>query len=1162
MANTLAHARQRFFDAQGVPLAFGKVWTYDAGTTVPRPTFADAGEVTANPNPVILDVNGEATIYWRGTYKVNLTTSADAQVPGWPEDDVTDITTLATAGDVLIAAGDGVLDDYARVQAVINANPGKRIKLAPGQFMVSAALRLTEDGTELVGSGAGTVVTATATSINVIEIEGAYSCTVSDMLLVGNGDLVNAAYLQCNGVLVRSAIRCSVLRVTTQNCAASGVILYNSDHCTVAGCRITNSPNASVPGTSANTSSDIAAVYSSRRNLIYGNHCISGGATGITVQSILDTDDCQGNIITCNVVRNPRAYGIIVYRNDSGLALGKIEHTIVSHNAVFSVLGDVFNSAAGNYSFGAGIYVQGAEYTIVSDNQIYGTHLAAVDFTNETLAPGAIGTTNCANVSIVDNVIRDAGFYGINVGNPAEKGPAEGAAVIKGNRIDGTVKSGIFLKDRSNCDVEGNWLTDIGGSGIRANRTITTGNTRINVRGNTINVSAGTASIELNYISIGEVANNTCVGSTGHGIALASCSDVQILGCSVHNHALRGIYVDSACSDIALDSIVVKGSGTSTSGIDLRVLCSVGAVDVSGCVTPFAGTVPFRDTVTILEFGATTTAASNTSALQAAINYAKLYGLTLLGANGEFTTGPLNVREATKAWKFIGPGSSQMTLRHVNGNGTLLNGGGLGSTVPYTIQGMTLDCGLDRFGYIGNHHGISIGYTSGVEIRDITVRNTMSTGIMVWDDTNSGNYTGAVIEDCKVFGDGVRCSNGILVASIPKSKIINCYAEGAVNGVNGPGHGQQIKNVGHDSEIIGGRSVNCTVGYGFGNDQALGILGPQRCRILGGQTSGCTAALEGLSFGYSTVQLAHVENSGFQGYNVRLTGICDGNTITVDAITGGDSVRAAFLIRPYCAGNTLRLNNLGSREGAGIIAVFDTAYAGEVPQYCLRGVAISAAGTGYTAGDVVTLTGLSGLVAPTVRITAVSAGVPTQVVVESHGWNATAAAGPISTTGGTGSGLTITPTWHYGPLANSINVGTVLNPLNHANGTRSMVTWSGTTGNFLRCDTLPVIERVTITSGVATISNSAVDLVELSGEGGVADTLDTIAGYFPDGVAFDVRPTSGSVDITLSHGTGNIFLPGLTNFLMDNVRDRASLAAHLNGTTLEFVATSTVSNGV
>lgn len=97
MANTLAHARQRFFDAQGVPLAFGKVWTYNAGTNVPRPTFADAGEVTANPNPVILDVNGEATIYWRGTYKVNLTTSADAQVPGWPEDDVTDITTLVNA---------------------------------------------------------------------------------------------------------------------------------------------------------------------------------------------------------------------------------------------------------------------------------------------------------------------------------------------------------------------------------------------------------------------------------------------------------------------------------------------------------------------------------------------------------------------------------------------------------------------------------------------------------------------------------------------------------------------------------------------------------------------------------------------------------------------------------------------------------------------------------------------------------------------------------------------------------------------------------------------------------------------------------------------------------------------------------------------------------
>lgn len=106
MANTLAHARQRFFDAQGVPLAFGKVWTYDAGTTVPRPTFADAGEVTANTNPVVLDANGEATIYWRGTYKVNLTTSADVQVPGWPEDNVSDdgAATMGLAADLASTA--------------------------------------------------------------------------------------------------------------------------------------------------------------------------------------------------------------------------------------------------------------------------------------------------------------------------------------------------------------------------------------------------------------------------------------------------------------------------------------------------------------------------------------------------------------------------------------------------------------------------------------------------------------------------------------------------------------------------------------------------------------------------------------------------------------------------------------------------------------------------------------------------------------------------------------------------------------------------------------------------------------------------------------------------------------------------------------------------
>ncbi len=184
MANTLAHARQRFFDAQGVPLAFGKVWTYDAGTNVPRPTFADAGEVTANPNPVILDVNGEATIYWRGTYKVNLTTSADAQVPGWPEDDVADVmsryaSTDAGEGASLVGVEDSGGYWLGSNQEAVNAEIGAQLRL------VSVSL-------ESLGFVTGDATTYIQTAIalpDVTEITCDTDCTLTTPVLHARSDL-------------------------------------------------------------------------------------------------------------------------------------------------------------------------------------------------------------------------------------------------------------------------------------------------------------------------------------------------------------------------------------------------------------------------------------------------------------------------------------------------------------------------------------------------------------------------------------------------------------------------------------------------------------------------------------------------------------------------------------------------------------------------------------------------------------------------------------------------------------------------------------------------------------------------------------------------------------------------------------------------------------
>lgn len=80
----------RAFDADGLPLAGGKLYSYAGGTSTPLATYADAALSVPNANPLILSASGGGTFFIAGgtSYKFTLTDSAGVVQSGYPVDSV------------------------------------------------------------------------------------------------------------------------------------------------------------------------------------------------------------------------------------------------------------------------------------------------------------------------------------------------------------------------------------------------------------------------------------------------------------------------------------------------------------------------------------------------------------------------------------------------------------------------------------------------------------------------------------------------------------------------------------------------------------------------------------------------------------------------------------------------------------------------------------------------------------------------------------------------------------------------------------------------------------------------------------------------------------------------------------------------------------------
>jgi parallel beta-helix repeat protein len=503
------------------------------------------------------------------------------------------------------AVGDGVADDTAAIQAALDSD-AKRIYVpaASSYYKVTSAL-LPNSNQTIFGDGEASEIRQTTSLAHVIHIDTKSNVSIENLHIYAVGDF--NVIRSGNGILIEDSSFCTVSGCLVENHLSSGVGCYDSDDCVVKNNTFINSP---LTDSDTSYGSDVAIHANSKRNLVDGNNCKSGNGHGVVVQSISDGDACNDNVVVNNIVTNPKVYGIVAYRNDDSAPITQyVYRTVIANNSVKNVSGTIFSTITSNYPFGAGIYLQGAEGSVVSGNVISDTHSGAVTHA-EQLAPGGIGVANTGGCSITGNYINSCGMYGLYFNDALNLAASNGTISASNNVVAITDEGGLKSVDANNVNLNSNSFADIGTNtgdhGIYIANTSTHKNYVID--GNCIRNGTGSG-ILVSRVQGASISNNRLDVFAVHGISAGNSDSFVISSNTVEDHVTRGIEIQSGCTQPSVLGNTIKGTGSSTEGIRLTSSTLVKDNLVTGCTSFYAGSfAPYQaisdgDTTPSVDYG-------------------------------------------------------------------------------------------------------------------------------------------------------------------------------------------------------------------------------------------------------------------------------------------------------------------------------------------------------------------------------------------------------------------------------------------------------------------------------------------------------------------------------------------------------------------------------